>query len=90
VLLASELVTNSVRHSGSAIPGGLVTVAVTVGEGGVRVEVTDHSGDGAPVLTSAAIADSDAEGSRRMGFVDACATRRGYQRGGGKRHDVVR
>ena len=31
VLLASELVTNSVRHSGSAVPGGLVTVAVAVG-----------------------------------------------------------
>jgi hypothetical protein len=25
VLLAGELVTNSVRHSGSAVPGGLVT-----------------------------------------------------------------
>jgi anti-sigma regulatory factor (Ser/Thr protein kinase) len=36
VLLASELVTNSVRHSGSAVPGGLVTVAVTAGGGGVR------------------------------------------------------
>ena len=33
VLLASELVTNSVRHSGSAVPGGLVTVAVSAGEG---------------------------------------------------------
>jgi hypothetical protein len=50
VLLASELVTNSVRHSGSAVPGGVVTVTVAVGGGGVRVEVTDRSGDGAPVL----------------------------------------
>jgi anti-sigma regulatory factor (Ser/Thr protein kinase) len=48
VLLASELVTNSVRHSGSAVPGGLVTVAVTAGGGGVRGEVTDRS-SGAPV-----------------------------------------
>ncbi len=31
VLLASELVTNGVRHSGSAAPGGLVTVAVAAG-----------------------------------------------------------
>jgi anti-sigma regulatory factor (Ser/Thr protein kinase) len=36
VLLASELLINSVRHSGSAVPGGLVTVAVAVGERGVR------------------------------------------------------
>ena len=83
VLLASELVTNSVRHSGSAVPGGLVTVAVAVGEGGVRVEVTDRSGDGAPVLPPAALADGDAEGHRGIGLVDACAARWGYRRGGG-------
>jgi anti-sigma regulatory factor (Ser/Thr protein kinase) len=58
VLLASELVTNSVRHSGSAVPGGLVTLAVAVCAGGVRVEVTDRSGDGAPVLPPAAFADA--------------------------------
>lgn len=34
VLLVSELVTNSVRHSGSAVPGGQVTVTVVTGEGG--------------------------------------------------------
>lgn len=83
LLLASELVTNSVRHSGSAVPGGLVTVTVAADEGGVRVEVTDRSGDGAPVLLPAASADSDAEGSRGMRLVDALAGRWGYQRGGG-------
>lgn len=31
LLSASELVTNGVRHSGSAVPGGLVTVTVSVG-----------------------------------------------------------
>nr|MDQ2815124.1 ATP-binding protein [Actinomycetota bacterium] len=31
LLLASELVTNSVRHSGSAAPGGLVMVTVAAG-----------------------------------------------------------
>ena len=67
VLLASELVTNSVRHSGSAVPGGLVTVAVAVGAGGVRVEVTDRSGDGAPALPPAVFADNDAEGRRGWG-----------------------
>jgi anti-sigma regulatory factor (Ser/Thr protein kinase) len=81
VLLASELVTNSVPHSGPAVPGGVVTVAV--GGDGVRVEVTDRSGDGVPVLVSAASADGGAEGSRGMRLVDALAARWGYQRGGG-------
>lgn len=67
VLLASELVTNSVLHSGSAVPGGVVAVAV--GGGGVRVEVTDRSGAGAPVLLPAASADGEAEGSRGMRLV---------------------
>jgi anti-anti-sigma factor len=83
VLLASELVTNSVRHSGSAVPGGLVTVAVAVGGEDVRVDVTDRSGDDAPVLPPAAFADGDAEGRRGLGLVDACAARWGYWRGGG-------
>ena len=36
--------TNSVLHSGSAVPGRVVTVAVAVGGDGVRVEVTDRIG----------------------------------------------
>jgi anti-sigma regulatory factor (Ser/Thr protein kinase) len=40
VLLSSELVTSSVRHSGSAAAGGVVTVTVAAGDGVVRVEVT--------------------------------------------------
>jgi anti-sigma regulatory factor (Ser/Thr protein kinase) len=83
VLLASELVTNSVVHSGSAAPSGLVTVAVTAGGKGVRVEVTDRSGGAAPVLPPAAFADGDAEGSRGLGLVDELAARWGYSRGGG-------
>jgi anti-sigma regulatory factor (Ser/Thr protein kinase) len=83
VLLASELVTNSVRHGGSAVPGGLVTVSVAAGEAGVRVEVTELSGGSTPVLRPAALGDGEAEGSRGMGLVDACAARWGYWRGGG-------
>ncbi len=45
-LLVSELFGNSVLHSGSAAPGETVTVAVRVGEGLVRIEVTDRSGPG--------------------------------------------
>jgi anti-sigma regulatory factor (Ser/Thr protein kinase) len=83
LLLVSELVTNSVRHSGSAAPGGLVTVTVTVGSTAVRVEVADRSGDSTPVLRAAALAGGDAEGSRGLGLVDALAARWGYERGGG-------
>lgn len=81
LLLASELATNSVRHSGSAVPGGEVTVTVATGPETVRVEVTDRSGDGVPVLPPAV--DGDAEGSRGMRLVDSLAARWGYQRGGG-------
>jgi len=83
LLLASELVTNSVRHSGSAVPGGLVTVAVAAGDGRIRVEVTDRSGDSVPVLLPVARVGGEAEGSRGMRLVDALAARWGYQRGGG-------
>jgi len=81
LLLATELVTNSLRHSGSAVPGGLVTVTVMAERHAVRVEVTDTSADGVPVLP---VADAgEAEGSRGMRLVDALAARWGYQRGGG-------
>jgi anti-sigma regulatory factor (Ser/Thr protein kinase) len=80
LLLVSELVTNSLVHSGSAVPGGEVTVTVAAGEDSVRVEVADVSGDGVPVLVPAA---GEAEGSRGMALVDALAARWGYERGGG-------
>jgi len=81
LLLASELVSNSVMHSGSAVPGGLVTVTVAAGAEGVRVEVTDRSGDGVPVLQPAA--GGEAECGRGMRIMDDLAARWGYQRGGG-------
>ena len=40
-LLAGELFGNSVRHSGSGVPGQTVTVTVRAAGGVVRVEVTD-------------------------------------------------
>jgi anti-sigma regulatory factor (Ser/Thr protein kinase) len=83
LLLVSELVTNSVLHSGSAVPGGVVKVTVAVGEECVRVEVTDRCGGGAPVLPSAAPAGGEEEGSRGLRLVDALSDRWGYQRGGG-------
>ena len=62
-LLVSEIFGNSVRHSGSGAPGETVTVAVRVGDGMVRVEVTDRAGLGTPELRPA---DRDAEGGRGL------------------------
>lgn len=80
VLLASELAANSVRHSGSAVPGETVTVTVVAWEAGVRVEVTDRKTDSVPVLRRP---DDDAEGSRGLRLVDDLADRWGYERSGG-------
>jgi anti-sigma regulatory factor (Ser/Thr protein kinase) len=71
VLLVSELFGNSVRHSGSGAPGETVTVAVRMGDGVVRVEVTGRSGPGAPELEPAG---RDAEGGRGA---SACCGPRG-------------
>ena len=83
LLLVSELVTNSVRHGGSAVSGGVVTVTVAAGAEAVRVEVTDRSGVGIPVLPSTAPADCEAEGRRGLWLVDALSARWGYQRDAG-------
>jgi anti-sigma regulatory factor (Ser/Thr protein kinase) len=83
LLLASELVTNSVLHSGSAVPGGVVTVTVAVGDEVIRVEVTDRCGGSVPVLPAAAPADDAVEGSRGLWLVDALSARWGYERDGG-------
>lgn len=76
VLLMSELFGNSVRHSESGRPGGMITVTVRAGDGIVWVEVTDRSGPGVPQLRPAG---RDAEGGR--GLQPLRASWRG--RGGG-------
>lgn len=81
VLLVSELFGNSVRHSGSGAAGGTVTVAVTAGDGLVRVEVTDRGGPGVPRLRQAG---SDAESGRGLELVAALAARWGWRRRGGR------
>ena len=72
VLLVSELFGNSVRHSGSGVAGGTVTVAVPAGDGLVRVEVTDRGGPGVPRLVPAG---GDAESGRGLELVAALAAR---------------
>ena len=73
-LLVSELFGNSVRHSRSGAAGGTVTVAVSAGDGIVRVEVTDRSGPEAPELRSAG---ADAEGGRGLQLVAGLTARWG-------------
>jgi serine/threonine-protein kinase RsbW len=80
-LLVSELFGNSVRHSRSGAAGGTVTVAVRVGDGLVRVEVTDRSGPEVPELHDAG---RDAEGGRGLQLVAGLAARWGWRRRGGR------
>ncbi len=80
-LLVSEIFGNSVRHSGSGAAGEMVTVAVRVGDGTVRVEVTDRAGPGTPELRPAS---RDAEGGRGLQLVAALAVRWGSRRRGGR------
>ena len=80
-LLVSEIFGNSVRHSGSGAPGETVTVAVSAGDGMVRVEVSDRGGSGVPVLGPAG---RDAEGGRGLQLVAGLAARWGWRRRGGR------
>ena len=75
-LLVSELFGNSVRHSRSGAAGQTVTVAVSAGDGLVRVEVTDHSGPEVPELCPAG---RDAEGGRGLQLVAGLAARWGWR-----------
>lgn len=79
VLLLSELVTNSVLHSGSGLPGQTVTVAVFSEDDVIRVEVTDRSGTTTP---AARFADADAERSRGLRIVGSLAARWGFEQRG--------
>jgi anti-sigma regulatory factor (Ser/Thr protein kinase) len=81
VLLVSEVFGNSVRYSGSRVPGETVTVAVWSGDSMVRIEVIDRSGPGVPELRSIA---AEAEGGRGLGLVAALAARWGWWRRGGR------
>lgn len=73
VLLVSEVVTNSVVHSGSG-GGGTVEMTVAVCPGAVLVEVRDAgSGVSAPHVRN----DPEGEGGRGMFLVDLLADRWG-------------
>ena len=72
VLLTSELVTNSMQHSGSRYPGGTVTISVIAVPDGIRVEVID---DGAAAIPAVSVGQDEqpclAEDGRGLQLVDA-------------------
>lgn len=76
VLLASELVTNSVRHSDCCRRGQSITVtAIPQGGRGIRIEVTDISG---PTVPAYRTGRGVAEGGRGLQLVQALAANWGY------------
>jgi anti-sigma regulatory factor (Ser/Thr protein kinase) len=78
VLLVSELVTNSMLHSDSRLPGGTITIIVTGSPGSARVEVRDAGGTSVPAMTGAG--DPLAGGRRGLRLVGDLAARWGYRR----------
>jgi anti-sigma regulatory factor (Ser/Thr protein kinase) len=78
VLLASELVTNSLLHSRSRRLGGTITVTLIAVPGGIRAEVADEGGATAPALRSREAGPPDlAEDGRGLQLVDVLADRWG-------------
>jgi anti-sigma regulatory factor (Ser/Thr protein kinase) len=80
VLLLSELVTNSVRHSASGLPGQTVTVTVLSDGEVTRVQVTDRSGATVPALRPSV--SGMAGGGRGLYLVDSLAARWGFEQDG--------
>ena len=80
VLLLSELVTNSVRHSASGLPGLTVTVTVLSDDEVTQVQVTDRSGATVPTLRPGISGTED--GGRGLYLVDSLAARWGFEQDG--------
>ena len=79
VLLVSEMVTNSVRHSASGLPGRTVTVTVLSSSEVTRVQVT-HMSDTTVLALWPGV--SGMEGGRGLHLVDALAARWGFEQDG--------
>lgn len=79
-LLTSELVTNSVEHSDSRLPGGKVAITLRVGTDRVRVEVADAGGAAVPTLCRD---DGLGESGRGLRLVNACSLAWSYRRSAG-------
>jgi len=78
VLLVSELVTNSVQHSSSRGPDGIITITVAGIADGVRVQVADAGGASVPAVDRAG-SDID-EAGRGLCLVNDLSAGWGYDR----------
>ncbi len=79
-LIASEYVTNAVRHTASG-EGGIIHVTVVAAPGGVRIEVTDHGSTGphgGPAPAPPQAGTWEEENGRGLLIVDFLATRWGH------------
>jgi anti-sigma regulatory factor (Ser/Thr protein kinase) len=79
VLLASELVTNAVKHSNSRQAGGTVALVVLETADGVRVEVTDNGSKVSAPMVKGDVFSSDGHG---LFLVESLAEQWGYLRDG--------
>jgi anti-sigma regulatory factor (Ser/Thr protein kinase) len=76
VLLTSELVTNSLRHSRSRHAGGTITITLIATPDGIRAEVADDGADTGPALRPGDDGPPDlAEDGRGLFLVDTLADR---------------
>jgi anti-sigma regulatory factor (Ser/Thr protein kinase) len=81
VLLASELVSNSLQYSDSRRPGGMITVTLIAIPGGIRAEVTDAGGETVPTLRPVPAGPPElAENGRGLQIVDMLSARWSYCR----------
>jgi anti-sigma regulatory factor (Ser/Thr protein kinase) len=72
-LVLSELISNALRHA-SPLPGSLVRVSWSLGDGCLEVAVSDGGGATAPVVSQPA---ANALGGRGLGIVDRMSLRWG-------------
>jgi serine/threonine-protein kinase RsbW len=77
VLLVSELVSNSILHSDSRLPGGMITVTLFGVPCGIRAEVTDQGSATVPALTTGPAAEEPTENGRGLLLVERLSDRWG-------------
>ena len=81
VLLTSELVTNSVKHSESGRPGGTVTVTLLSVPDRIRVEVIDDGSENVPALRLGEAESPElAESGRGLQLAEFLSANWGYYR----------
>jgi anti-sigma regulatory factor (Ser/Thr protein kinase) len=75
VLLVSELAGNSLQHSDSRRPGGIVTITLIAIPGGIRAEVADEGGATVPAVRRGPGFPELAESGRGLQLVEMLSTR---------------